>query len=819
MSADGKGSGPGRRAVLRWAWRMFRKEWRQQLLVLSLVTIAVAAAVGGASMAVNAASLSRDKMGNAAGRIQIDGRDPAQAQADVAAARERFGALEVIGNTPVAVPGSAEPLDLRAQDPGGGLGRPLLALRDGRFPLTSGEVALTNGAADRLSTAIGGVVQLGGRTLTVVGTVENPADLADDFALVPPEADAPADTLTLLLESVDRSGARTAAAAAPQAGGPANSPAFRLEVFGNEKQAVVAFVLIVVTLAMALVALIAAAGFVVVAHRRQRQLGLLAALGATERHLRLVMLANGVIVGVVAAVVGGALGILGWMVAAPAVEAAAGHRIDRLALPWGLIGECLALAVVAAAAAAWWPARALSRVPVMAALSRRPARPAPVHRSLALAVVLLGLGVAAIVAADPNGDVRPLVLIGGLVTMIIGLVFAAPGAIRALGSVAGRLPFAPRLALRDLVRHQARTAGALAAITLGLGIAVSIVVLAEINEYRPDEGNLSSRQLLVQVAGDQRDSLDPTLTPDARSRLDSDAAAIASAAGSREVVPLEVALNPATRDDNAVVEPVGVLRPIDHGYRGVDQPYVATPALLAHLGIDPNSIDPATELLTSLPDHPEPLLLVDMSVRPDRGERRTAVQRVDLPDYTSVPRSLITEHAMEQHGWVTARAGWLVESATPFTPEQISAAREAAAGAGFTVEARSAQDELAALRTGSAIVGALLALAIVAMAIGLLRGEAAADIRTLTATGATSRTRRALTASTAGALAVLGAVLSIAGAYATIVAAYHGQLDRLVPLPLAHLLLLAVGLPAVATAGGWLLAGREPRSFARQAAD
>ena len=538
---------------------------------------------------------------------------------------------------------------------------------------------------------------------------------------------------------------------------PANAPSFRLEVFGNEKQAVVAFVLIVVTLAMALVALIAAAGFVVVAQRRQRQLGLLAALGATERHLRLVMLANGVIVGVAAAVVGGALGILGWMVAAPAVEAAAGHRIDRLALPWGLIGECLALAVVAAAAAAWWPARAMSRVPVMAALSRRPARPAPVHRSLALAVGLLGLGVAAIVAADPNGDVRPLVLIGGLVTMIVGLVFAAPGAIRALGAVAGRLPFAPRLALRDLVRYQARTAGALAAITLGLGIAVSIVVLAEINEYRPDEGNLSSRELLVEVAGDQHDSLDPTLTPAARSRLDADAAAIAAAVGSQEVVALEVALNPATGNDNAVVEPVGVLRPIDHGYRGVDQPYVATPALLAHLGIDPGSIDPATELLTSLPDHPGPLLLVDISVRPDGGERQH--RRPAGGPARLLVRPPVADHRA-RHGASTAgsrpRPGGWSSRPLPSPRSRSTPPARPRPGSGFTVESRSAQDELAALRTGSTVVGALLALAIVAMAIGLLRGEAAADLRTLTATGATSRTRRALTASTAGALALLG---------------------------------------------------------------
>ena len=106
--------------------------------------------------------------------------------------------------------------------------------------------------------------------------------------------------------------------------------------------------LVVDTLAMALVCLVASAGFVVVAHRRQRQLGLLAAIGATDRHLRLVMLANGVIVGVVAAVVGRCLGIGGWVAAAPAAERAAAHRIDPFALPWGLIGECLLLAVLAA---------------------------------------------------------------------------------------------------------------------------------------------------------------------------------------------------------------------------------------------------------------------------------------------------------------------------------------------------------------------------------------------------------------------------------------------------------------------------------------
>jgi len=35
------GGVPARRAMLRWAWRLFRREWRQQLMILLLVSVAV----------------------------------------------------------------------------------------------------------------------------------------------------------------------------------------------------------------------------------------------------------------------------------------------------------------------------------------------------------------------------------------------------------------------------------------------------------------------------------------------------------------------------------------------------------------------------------------------------------------------------------------------------------------------------------------------------------------------------------------------------------------------------------------------------------
>ena len=113
--------------------------------------------------------------------------------------------------------------------------------------------------------------------------------------------------------------------------------------------------------------------------------------------------------------------------------------------------------------------------------------------------------------------------------------------------------------------------------------------------------------------------------------------------------------------------------------------------------------------------------------------------------------------------------------------------------------------------------GAILALAILAMTVGLIRSESAGDLRTLTATGATARIRRTLTGTTAGALALLGALLGVAGAYIVLAATYHDDLGYLSHVPFLYLTLAVVGVPLAATAAGWLLAGREPPAVARPA--
>jgi putative ABC transport system permease protein len=350
-------------------------------------------------------------------------------------------------------------------------------------------------------------------------------------------------------------------------------------------------------------------------------------------------------------------------------------------------------------------------------------------------------------------------------------------------------------------------------VTLAVGIAVSVVVLAQTSVPAAAEGNLSDHQMIITVGDGSAPTADSPDAAAANAGLDARARTVAESLGGAELFHLDIAF-PSAADDAGSRAPVTVVRPLGNGFRGVGPAYVATPELLAHFGV--TATDGDTELLTSLTGD---VMLLDENDPPPRGTTTApdaAAQRVDLPTYSSAPNSLITDAAMRRHGWQPVRVAWFVETSRPLTADQIAEARRAAADAGLSIEVRNSDDGLTALRRIATLVGVLLALAIVTMTIGLIRGEATGDLRTLTATGAAPRTRRAITATTAAALAVLGAMLGAAGAYLALIAAYHDDLGALTPLPLAELLMIVVALPVFAAAAGWLVAGREPKRFARR---
>ena len=181
----GNGGVPSRRAVTRWAWRLFRREWRQQLLVLALIVVAVAATIVGAAVATNTPSPAGAGFGTAQDLVTLPGTGP-QLATQIAGLRHRFGRVDVIENQVIAIPGSIDTYDLRAQDPHGPFGQPMLSLVSGHYPANPGQVAVTGGVASAFHLKVGGVWHQGGRTRTVTGIVENPQSLLDEFALVVP---------------------------------------------------------------------------------------------------------------------------------------------------------------------------------------------------------------------------------------------------------------------------------------------------------------------------------------------------------------------------------------------------------------------------------------------------------------------------------------------------------------------------------------------------------------------------------------------------------------------------------------------------------
>jgi len=73
-----------RRAVVRWAWRLFRREWRQQVLVLLLLAGAVAAAVVAMSGGHHLAQPPQARFGTAQQLLRFDRSGPVTPEAGVA---------------------------------------------------------------------------------------------------------------------------------------------------------------------------------------------------------------------------------------------------------------------------------------------------------------------------------------------------------------------------------------------------------------------------------------------------------------------------------------------------------------------------------------------------------------------------------------------------------------------------------------------------------------------------------------------------------------------------------------------------------------
>jgi putative ABC transport system permease protein len=824
-----KGGVPARRAVLRWGWRLFRREWRQQLLILGLLTVAVAATTWGAGVATNTlpSNPNYGTFGTAAALVTLPGTDPHLA-ADIAAIQGRWGPADVIENQDLTT-GTTASVQLRAESPYGHYIGPMLSLVSGAYPAGPGQVALTSQVTDLYDARVGGTWQAAGATWRVTGIVQNPSNLADEFALVAPgQITHPSQVIMLL-------GSAAAQQAISNGGGTLPGvPAAALSIPTGSASTIppATIVLVVAVLGLIFIGLVAVAGFSVMAQRRLRALGMLSAIGATGRHVRLVMIVNGMLVGVAAALAGALLGFAAWFAYAPALQRDTGHVVDATNLPWWAIATGIVLAIATSVLASLRPAATMARVPVVAALSGRPATPRAIHRSAVPGVIAFAGGVAFLVfAGGPTGHsqhVAPL-LLAGLVAVITGVFLLAPLAISALAAGAGpRPPVAIRIALRDLVRYRARSGAALAATTFAVFLAMLICVVASIKAQDPLNWmgpNLSSSQLIVyvqpQIGGGFVKQQSSAQLASLGRQVDRDAAGWHA----RPVLPLEVAgvglLQAGAQQQG---NPAGGPQVITHFTSTV---YVATPQLLAMYGLRASQISPGTDILTArsgLAGLPQLQLQLALGNSCPPGQDclvNPVIQTTGaLPDGTSAPNTVITEDAVRRYHLTLSLNGWLIQAPGPLTAAQIDAARQLALAYGVTVETESGSVSLGQITGGVTALGIVLALGVLAMSVGLIRSETAGDLRTLTAAGASARTRRMITAATAAALGLLGAVLGTAGAVIAGLAWTHSSLSAISGSALvSDIAILLLGLPLIAAVAGSLLAGREPEVISRPPLD
>jgi putative ABC transport system permease protein len=815
------GGSSARLAVMHWAWRMFRREWRQQLLVIALLTVAVGATVWGAGVATNTppANPNAGTYGTASALISLPGTDPDLA-ADIARIRRQYRPADVIQNQGLAS-GTVQAVWLRAQDPAGPYGGPLLALVSGRYPAGPGQVAMTGSVAALYGVRIGSTWHADGRPWRVTGIVENPSDLLDEFALVSPGQLTAPTRVTILVGTSHVHGLPAAASVSypppPAGSSPGISPS--------------TIVLAVAVLGLVFTGLVAVAGFTVMAQRRLRALGMLSALGASQANVQLVMAANGAMVGVSGVSAGTLIGLAAWFVYAPHLQAFTGHTVDPLNLPWWVLIIAMVLGVVTATAAAVQPARAAARIPVLAALSGRRATPQAVRRPAKLGVGLLVAGVFLLAISGGLGSQSAGNLLLGMAAIAVGISLLAPLCLVLLTGFAGpRVPVAIRIALRDLVRYRARSGAALAATCFAVFLAMLICMIASIrfSDVLDWTGpNLTASQLIVYT------SYYPTRTgpgtaPTAaqlevlHAKVDSFAASL----DARAVLALDEAgaAVPAVRGSAGGPLQGATLQagPLESKFTG--PLYVATPELLAAYGIKPSQIRASTDVLTMRPglaSLPGIYLVLGTNIAQPGARGYIASPPTQtfsgLPSGTSAPNTVLTTQAVRRLRLQLIPFGWLIQAPGPLTATQISAARELAVASDATIETKSGELGLGEISDGATAVGILLALGVLVMTVGLIRSETAGDLRTLTAVGASSRIRRTIVGATAGVIGLLGAIMgTAAAAIAALAWAKTSPSATFGGIPAIDFLLVLVGLPTVAAVGGWLLGGRDPAAIARQ---
>ena len=691
--------------------------------------------------------------------------------------------------------GDAEATEIDLTDP---LAKGLFDLTSGRLPRAVDEVVVNRALADRgfavgddleVVGTVAGATDGVGTTLTIVGIAESTT--VRDYPVVV----GPLGSLGLSgdgqrtwllgggpvswdqVRALNAVGVTVLSRAVLTDPPPDSELPPELSGFGGDNQ-LLAVIVLVVVMALLEVVLLAGPAFAVSARRQSLSLALMAATGGTPGQSRRVVLAGGLVLGGVAAAVGVLFGIVtGWALL-PLVQRWSSSWFGPFEVPWlhlvGIAGFGLLSALLAAVVPAW----IASRQDVVAILAGRRGDQAPGRRSPILGLVLLGLGIAGAAYGARSAGSGEYFIAGSAIVAVLGMILLVPVVVVTLARVSGRLPLTMRYAVRDAARQRTRTVPAVAAVAatvagvVALGIATSSDNAQNEATYMPSlpmgAGSITAYDL--DGSGWTR------LAQAARRELPG-----------ADVVPL-----------TGVVEGTGVNQPDASSYfLQFSAPGDRTPLLSQYsssLGssvlVDDAELPPVIQGVSEADRSRAAAMLArggavvftDRAV--DTGEVRIRVQQlsgdrphrmapvtvpaafVQLTSGSPMVAAVIAPTIVEQARVVTTTVS-LVVRGVAISPQQETDLGEAVRGlsqySSFYVErGYQAYDTTRIMQLILGALGAVLMLGGTLTATFLALSDARPDLATLSAVGASPRTRRRVAASYALVVGLVGALLGAA---------------------------------------------------------
>jgi putative ABC transport system permease protein len=563
----------------------------------------------------------------------------------------------------------------------------------------------------------------------------------------------------------------------------------------------VALAALIVGLGLLEVVLLAGTAFAVGARRQVRELGVIAASGATARQVRRVVLAQGLVLGLI----GSALGIAFGALVAVAGKSWWERLVNAVITDWRFgpaeIAMAAAVGAVSGLLAAVVPAFGASRLPPVDALSGR-FRVSRVRRRRTpmVGAALMSIGAVMCLLGDrrlatdfaeysrrletvaqtgswvqPPSPTGPLaLLLGGATLLVIGMVVVAPSVIGWLSSAGRLLPLSGRLAVRDAARHRHRTGPATSAIAMAVaGSVVFAFVVAGYSRGQQLQHVPSIPEHTIQVSAYD--------LPEHEAALAESADAAAALLPDADVMDIAMPMRPAAPNEAPyAIDGVVELYVTEHmsedcasGCMYGGPPAVADERLIRlvvghDLDDAARSALAAGKVLVTSPTQ----LDARGNVRIESGfDEQTGPLSVTLPGhlverqltFASLPGAFIPADVVQAQGWTVSTRQMLVAYDESATADDVDLARSAAErnGVDTHVETGPSKEDGEILLLLAAVAAAFVTLAGVAISVALSAAEGRADLATLAAVGAAPRRRRSLAAAQALLVSGVGCALGL----------------------------------------------------------